>query len=34
MAGAAIASIPVAIVNIFVQRYVIEGAASSGINSG
>jgi multiple sugar transport system permease protein len=31
MAGAAIAAIPVLILYIFVQRYVIEGVASSGI---
>ena len=31
MAGAAIAAIPVLILFIFVQRYVIEGVASSGI---
>jgi multiple sugar transport system permease protein len=31
MAGAAIASIPVLLLYIFVQRYVIEGVASSGI---
>ncbi len=31
MAGAAIASVPVLILYVFVQRYVIEGAASSGI---
>ncbi len=31
MAGAALASIPVLILYIFVQRYVIEGVASSGI---
>lgn len=31
MAGAAIASVPVLILYAFVQRYVIEGAASSGI---
>ena len=31
MAGAAIAAIPVLILFVFVQRYVIEGVASSGI---
>jgi hypothetical protein len=31
MAGAAMAAIPVLILYIFVQRYVIEGVASSGI---
>jgi multiple sugar transport system permease protein len=31
MAGAALASIPVLLLYIFVQRYVIEGVASSGI---
>jgi multiple sugar transport system permease protein len=31
MAGAAMASIPVLVLYIFVQRYVIEGVASSGI---
>jgi len=31
MAGAAIAAVPVLILYIFVQRYVIEGVASSGI---
>lgn len=31
MAGAALASIPVLIIYVFVQRYVIEGVASSGI---
>jgi multiple sugar transport system permease protein len=31
MAGAALASVPVLILYIFVQRYVIEGVASSGI---
>ncbi len=31
MAGAALASIPVLILYVFVQRYVIEGVASSGI---
>jgi multiple sugar transport system permease protein len=31
MAGAAIASVPVLLLYIFVQRYVIEGVASSGI---
>lgn len=31
MAGAAIASVPVLILYVFVQRYVIEGVASSGI---
>ena len=31
MAGAAMASIPVLLLYIFVQRYVIEGVASSGI---
>jgi len=31
MAGAAIASVPVLILYIFVQRYVIEGVASSGL---
>jgi multiple sugar transport system permease protein len=31
MAGAAIASIPVLILYVFVQRYVIEGVASSGV---
>lgn len=31
MAGAALASIPVLILYIFVQRYVIEGVASSGV---
>ena len=31
MAGAAIAAIPVLILYIFVQRYVIEGVANSGI---
>ena len=31
MAGAAMASVPVLLLYIFVQRYVIEGVASSGI---
>ncbi|HEY5821742.1 MAG TPA: carbohydrate ABC transporter permease [Propionibacteriaceae bacterium] len=31
MAGAALASVPVLVLYIFVQRYVIEGVASSGI---
>jgi len=31
MAGAAVAAVPVLILYIFVQRYVIEGVASSGI---
>ena len=31
IAGAAIAAVPVLILYIFVQRYVIEGVASSGI---
>jgi multiple sugar transport system permease protein len=31
MAGATIAAVPVLILYIFVQRYVIEGVASSGI---
>jgi multiple sugar transport system permease protein len=31
MAGAAMASIPVLLLYIFVQRYIIEGVASSGI---
>lgn len=31
MAGAALASIPVLILYVFVQRYVIEGVASSGV---
>ena len=31
MAGAAIASIPVLILYVFVQRYVIEGVATSGL---
>ena len=31
MAGATVASVPVLILYVFVQRYVIEGVASSGI---
>ena len=31
MAGAAVAAIPVLVLYTFVQRYVIEGVASSGI---
>ena len=31
MAGAVIASLPVLLLYVFVQRYVIEGVASSGV---